>query len=258
MSTAAQEENVTTVGAQDSPMARKLRRELPQHIYAVAARNARNRFFIPSKTNHFAGMRYDYVMIDNGCNTFRLPFNEECMTLFRGEMYQWQIAQSRGTGAVKSPTLIITIAGGVSPLGSMSLAGSGPLLQLTRLRFHLGTESARLLSSHAKLSDNSRTILTIFLSQMGNRVSPERHHVLLGQAYLKTVLSLQLGGIIMMGDATVFPTLSDYNRVAGLLEALREDFPEFDDLEDEDHDEDADEEYLQYEDIDEPVDEYME
>ena len=61
----------------------------------------------------------------------------------------------------------------------------------------------------------------------------------------KTVLSLQLGGIIMMGDATVFPTLSDYNRVAGLLESLREDFPEFDHLEDEDHDGDADEEYLQ-------------
>ncbi|CAB9501513.1 expressed unknown protein [Seminavis robusta] len=141
----------------------------------------------------------------------------------------------------------------------MSLAGSGPLLQLTRLRFHLGTESARLLSSHAKLSDNGRTILTAFLSQMGNQVLPERRHVLLGQAYLKTVLSLQLGGIIMMGDATVFPTLSDYNRVAaGLLEPLRQDFPEFDDLEDEDHDGDADEEYLQYEDIDEPVDEYME
>ena len=93
----------------------------------------------------------------------------------------------------------------------MSLAGSGSLLELTRLRFHLGTESARLRSSHAKLSDNGRTILTTFLSQMGmgNQVSPERRHALLGQAYLNTVLSLPLGGIIMrMGDATVFPALS--------------------------------------------------
>lgn len=93
---------------------------------------------------------------------------------------------------------------------------------------------------------------------MGNQVSPESRYALLGQAYLKTVLSLQLGGIIMMGDPTIFPTLSDYNRVAGLLEPLRQNFPEFDDLEGEDHDGDADEEYLQYEDIDEPVDEYME
>lgn len=159
-------------------------------------------------------------------------------------------------GQISNP--IITKAGGVSPLGSMNLAGSGSLLRLSRLRFHLGTKSARLLSSHAKLSDNSRTIISNFLSQMGNGVSPERHHVLLGQAYLKTVLSLQLGATFIMGDAAVFPTVSDYNRVAGLLECLREDFPEFDDLEDEDHDGDADEEYSQYEDIDEPVDEYME
>ena len=259
MSTAAQEENVATVGAQDSPMAKKLRRELPQHIYAVAARNAKNRFFIPSKTNHFAGMLYEYVMIDNGCNSFLLPFNEEyTRTLFSEERYKWKISQSKGTGAFKSPTLIIKITGGVSSLGSMSLAGSAPLLELNRLRFHLGTESARLLSTHAKIDDNGRTILTTFLSQMGNQISPERRHVLLGQAYLKNVLSLQLGGIFMMGDPSVFPTNSDYNRVEGLLEPLREDFPEFDDLEDEDHDGDADEEYLQCEDIDEPGDEYME
>ena len=69
-------------------MARKLR-QLPQHIHAVPARNAKNRFFIPSKTIHFAGMRCDCVMIDNGCNSFLLPFNEECMTRFSGEMYQF-------------------------------------------------------------------------------------------------------------------------------------------------------------------------
>jgi hypothetical protein len=82
---------------------------------------------------------------------------------------------------VKSPTLCltITIAGGVSSLGSMSLAGSGPLLQLTRLRFHLGSVSARTLSSHAKLSDHGRETLANFLLQMGQRVSPERQHALL-------------------------------------------------------------------------------
>lgn len=255
MSSATQGENVDTV---DSPMARKLRRELPPHIFAVAARNAKNRFFIPSKSNYFAEMHYDYVMIDNGCNNCLLPFNEECFSRFSGEQYQWQISQSRGTGAVKSPTLNITIAGGVSPLGSMRLAGSAPLLELKRLRFHLGTGSARLLSSHEKLSDNSRTILTTFLGHTGNQISPERRHVILGQAYLKDVLSLQLGGLMMMGDPTVFPTLSDYTRVASLLEPLRRDFPEFDDLEDEDHDGDPEEEYGQCEDIDEPGDEYME
>ena len=76
--------------------------------------------------------------------------------------------------------------------------------------------------------------------------------------YLKNVLLLQLGGIIMMGDAAMFSTLSDYNCVAWILEPLHADFPEFDYLKDEDHDRDADKEYLQYKDIDEPVDEDME
>ena len=84
-----------------------------------------------------------------------------------------------------------------------------------------------------------------------------------GHASMMTVdgarhLSLQLGGIIIIGDATNFPNLSNYNRVAGHLETLRWEFPEFDDLEDENHDGDADEEYLHLEDIDEPVVEYME
>jgi hypothetical protein len=75
--------------------------------------------------------------------------------------------------------------------------------------------------------------------------------------YLKEVLSLQLGEIFMMCDARTFPTHADYVRVSLLLEPLRDDFPEFDDLEDEDHDGD-DEEYFHHEDIDEPGDEYME
>jgi hypothetical protein len=188
---------------------KKLRR---WNIFAVAARNAKNRFFIPSRTNKFAGIPYEYVMVDNRCNSILLPFKEEALTVFGADRFQWKIAQSRGTGAVKSPTLTITIAGGVSSLGSMSLAGSGPLLQLTRLRFHLGSVSARSLSSHAKLSENGRETLANFLLQMGQRVSPERQHALLGQTYLKEVLSLQLGDVFIMGDAQMFPTLADYNR----------------------------------------------
>ena len=108
-------------------------------------------------------MRYDYVMVDSGCNSILLPFKEECTTRFSGEKYQWKIVQARGVDAVKSPTLIITIHGGVSPLGSMILAGSEHLLPMKYLRFHLGTESACRLRSHAKLSDTSQAILAEFL-----------------------------------------------------------------------------------------------
>ena len=65
-----------------------------------------------------------------------------------------------------------------------------------------------------------------------------------------------------MADDWTFPTLADHNYVSELLEPLRDDFPEFDDLQDDndDHDNAADDkEYLYIdEDIDEPEDECME
>ena len=32
--------------------------------------------------NHFAGMLYEYVMVDSGCNSILLRFNEEALKLF--------------------------------------------------------------------------------------------------------------------------------------------------------------------------------
>lgn len=91
------------------PMAQRLRRSLPSHIYAVAARNAKNRFFIPSKINEFAGIPYESVMVDNGCNSFLLPFKTQVLTVFQEPRFVWSIQTSRGnsTGAIKSPTLVI-------------------------------------------------------------------------------------------------------------------------------------------------------
>jgi hypothetical protein len=56
---------------------------------------------------------------------------------------------------------------------------------------------------------------------------------------MQEVLSMQLGDVLMMGDKEHFPTRSDYDHIYSLLTPLRDDFPEFD-LEDEDHDGDAD------------------
>jgi hypothetical protein len=224
----------------------------------VAARNAKTRFFIPSKFNTFAGITYHYVMVDNGCNGIILPFSEQVLQLFAAPLCKWKIVGSQGSGAVKSPMLVINRLDGAN-LGSMCLASSGPLLALTRLRFQLGTDSAQFLSSHNKLSDTCKVALSSYLARMGDCVAPERKHVLLGQVYLRTVLSVQLGDVYMMGDPDMFPTVQDYTAVCALLESVRDDFPEFDDLEDEDHGGDADEEALDSDipDIDEPNDEYM-
>ena len=166
-----QDDDMDAQRESDCPMAKKLRRAgahantgLRPHIFTVAARNAHRRFFIPSKDNLFAGIRYEYIMIDKANkSTLLLPFKKEVMTLFAADHYQWSISFPSSwdymSGLInyvlKSPILVITtVAGGGVPssLGSMSLAGSGPLLQLTCSRFHLGTKSARCLSGHDKLS----------------------------------------------------------------------------------------------------------
>jgi hypothetical protein len=251
-------ESLTGTGVDDRTMAQQLQAGLPLHIFAVAARNAKKRFFIPSKSNTFAGITYHYVMVDNGCNGIILPFSEQVLQLFAAPLCKWKIVGSQGSGAVKSPMLVINRLDGAN-LGSMCLASSGPLLALTRLRFQLGTDSAQFLSSHNKLSDTCKVALSSYLARMGDCVAPERKHVLLGQVYLRTVLSVQLGDVYMMGDPDMFPTVQDYTAVCALLESVRDDFPEFDDLEDEDHGGDADEEALDSDipDIDEPNDEYM-
>eukprot|EP00339_Tiarina_fusa_P017230 CAMPEP_0117010290 /NCGR_PEP_ID=MMETSP0472-20121206/9108_1 /TAXON_ID=693140 ORGANISM="Tiarina fusus, Strain LIS" /NCGR_SAMPLE_ID=MMETSP0472 /ASSEMBLY_ACC=CAM_ASM_000603 /LENGTH=63 /DNA_ID=CAMNT_0004712787 /DNA_START=20 /DNA_END=208 /DNA_ORIENTATION=+ len=57
-------------GDNESPRGTKAMREsLQEQILAVAVKNARARFFIPSTDNHFCGLQYDYVMIDSGCNS---------------------------------------------------------------------------------------------------------------------------------------------------------------------------------------------
>jgi hypothetical protein len=139
----------------------------------------------------------------------------------------------------------------------MCLAGSGLLLALARLRFHLGTESAQLLSFRNKLFGTCKVALSDYLARMGDCVAPERKHVVLGQVYLRTLLSLQLGDIYMMGDPDMFPTVQDFTVVCALLEPLRDDLPEFDELEDEDHADEFLDLDLDTPDIDEPNDEYM-
>jgi hypothetical protein len=225
-----------------SPLTAALRAGLPIRIKAVACRNMKKRYFLPSKANYFGGIHYEYVMVDNGCNTMLYPFHPEVLTRFTGADFAWKINYSRGVGAVKSPTLVVRKLSTAS-FCEVVLAGSDPLLSTNSMRFHLGTQSATTLSTHGKLSSGNRAKLAEFLDAMGGIVSDERRHVLLGQQLLQTVVSIQRGPLYLMCDFDLpFPTLQEVAAVEQLVEPLLEEFEEFDDLEDEDHDIDDDEE----------------
>eukprot|EP00978_Attheya_sp_CCMP212_P031719 scaffold120867_cov37-Attheya_sp.AAC.2 len=234
-----------------TPRTAVLRAGLPICIKAVACRNMKKRYFLPSKANYFGGIRYEYVMVDNGCNTLLYPFHPEVLTRFAGADFTWKINYSRGgVGAVKSRTLVVRKLSTAS-FCEVVLAGSDPLLSTNLMRFHLGTQSGTILSIHGKLSSGNRAKLAEFLDAIGGIVSDERRHVLLGQQLLQTVVSIQRRPLYLMCDFDLpFPTLQDVAAVDQLVEPLLGEFEEFDDLEDEDHGIDDDEE-CSFEEIDE-------
>jgi hypothetical protein len=228
--------------------------EEEEAILAFAARNRKNRFFIPNKLNAIGGIAFENVMIDSGCGSLLLPFPlgtaVDALTRYAvAGLYDWTISQSRGTGAVHSPVLKIK-----SPIGSkfdIRLGGNNMPFQIPFLRFHLGKQAADLLRSHdafrTMLDESCQGALADFSVSLGEAHAPERRLVLLGQSFLAEVFSAQLA------DITVFLDLRRWQSVASGLplvfanktreaQTLVPSFEGFDDLEDEDHDGDADEE----------------
>ena len=52
------------------------------------------RYFVPSTENYFAGEKYEYVMVDNGCNSFLLPYRAALVARFSGVQYRWIVSTS--------------------------------------------------------------------------------------------------------------------------------------------------------------------
>lgn len=154
-----------------------------------------------------------------------LPFpGEDALLPFASDDYIWKIGGSRGMGPVNSVTLTI---------GTMRLANK-PVMELPGLRFHLSTASAGTVLNMGRVQTQmSLSRLQNFLQQ--NRPSRERHHVLLGQTLLDTVVSVQSGAAFVIAQGGHIPTAADITRVHQVLAGIEK--PEgFDDLEDEDHD----------------------
>ncbi|KAG7357822.1 hypothetical protein IV203_014409 [Nitzschia inconspicua] len=154
-------------GDNESPRGKAMRESLQEKILAVALKNARARFFIPSTDNYFCGLKYDYVMIDSGCNSVLLPFPSSIdeLTQFHDEIFSWQVFCSQGTGAIHSPTLVISRIDGLA-VGSVLLAGR-KVIELPFLRFHLGSQSAQTLVSLERLDEVESEKLRNFLSEIG-------------------------------------------------------------------------------------------
>ena len=223
--------------------------------------NNKSRIFVPGKNNTFAGISYEFVMIDNGCNSFLLPFPTERTALeqFKAtEQFTWHISYSMGTGAIRSPTLTIKHRLKL-PIGDMQLHLQNGTYPLHRLRFHVDKDAATFLLAleGTDLDEADRGRLEDFLGTLGDAEASPRRHVLLGQLFLKDKLCIQSDPVFVIAEKDFEgPIQATLARVQRLVAHSVENFDEFHDLEDDDHDGDDNEEKRRSwgddDDIDEP------
>ena len=234
---------------------------LPAGVIAVGAMNNRSRIFVPGKNNIFAGIPYEFVMIDNGCNSFLLPFPAERSVLSQfmaPEQYTWRVPHSTGTGTIRSPTLTIKHRLNL-PIGDMRLDLQNRSVPLNHLRFHVDKGAAKFLLAleGTDLDSHDRTHLQSFLNILGKNEGVHRRHVLLGQLFLKDKLCIQSDPVFLIAEknfdgGAIQATLAQVQRIVA---PMLENFEEFHDLEDDDHDGDDNEEKRRSwgdDDIDEP------
>lgn len=217
---------------------------LPTCVVAIASRNRKRRFFIPSTNNSFCGISYAHVMVDSGCSVL-LPFpeNSSSLSIFDGDDFSWSISASAGTGAVRSKTLRIERIDD-DPIGHMRLDFTTQAVAMSYVRFHVGSSSAEALVDHPRLPENHKNDLRDFLSSLGSTRAPERQHVLLGQFFLDQVCCIQNGPIMVMLPKNYNEGISIGDlcrRCAAFAQPQIETYEGFHDLEDEDHDGDDNE-----------------
>ena len=220
---------------------------LPEGVMAVGAMNNKSRIFVPGKNNTFAGISYDFVMFDNGCNSFVLPFPTDRAVLERfkaTELFTWHISHSSGTGAIRSPMLTIKHRLNLS-LGDMQLHLQNGTFPLYRLRFHVHKDAATFLLAleGTDLDETDRGRLEDFLGMLGDAESTPRRHVLLGQIFLKDKLCIQSDPVFVIAEKDFDgPIQAMLAHVQRLITPNVENFDEFHDLEDDDHGGDDNEE----------------
>ena len=240
-------------------------------VLAFAAKNRRRRFFIPSKLNSFGGIEYEHVMVDSGCSSCLFPFPlhvdaPEMRRSFPPARFRWSVSSSVGTGAKHCP--VLKIEGRLRSNFAIVLNGKSQPVNLSYMRFHLGSNSAAFVCDNfADLLQQSDidSLRAFTRDNSGDAAVPERRHVLLGQSYCDHVFSAQVQDIIIFMDAVSW--VDHASRLPDLLischdaaRPLIDEYPEFHDLEDDDHDgDDQDEEdvRLSWDTEPEDVDELM-
>lgn len=239
-------------------------------VLAYAAKNNRSRMYLPEKDNFIGEIQYENVLVDCGCSSILLPFPGDGSILKEKYLdklnYYWEIAKSKGTGAVHSPVLMIKAL--MIDVGFPCVLVGKEQPRVEYLRFHLGAKAAKSILDDGEMRDmldiDALGVLDKFMEQLkalGPDAAPERTRALLGQLYLEHVVYCQAGPIGLMLKSPFEGNLRHFFGVyRSIVKPKVKAFEGFHDLEDDDHDAEADEEdrpvpWDDFDDRDEDIDE---
>lgn len=232
-----------------------------EYVMFFALGNGKKRYFLTSEENYFGGVRIPKCMIDSGCSTFLLPLDEQILEILETKYntkydYLWNIGGSKGVGALSSPTLIIKGTGNEKIEVVLTENTKSFKMEILYFRFHVSLKMAKILvkrkfiNGRLKLKEHikaSEKIAKAFNDQKAiEKFGGERKYALLGQTFLGNFDIVQKFNVIIVLDPLFFEKKLDIIKEAKKIHSLGEIckcniFPDFDDLEDQDHDYDDDE-----------------
>jgi hypothetical protein len=220
---------------------------MPSEILFVARRNRKNRFYLHSKENYFGDIKFEYVMIDTGCNSFLLPLKEgqiiEIARKYNKNNSIWSFVTSRN---VNSDSIVLNIES-KDLLAKFYIEDQEDnkiysKIAITKLRFHLCKDDIIEIKN---LFDIRSIVLTNHNIDHNNIKTTRRKHALLGQSIIKDRhLLIQYENLCLLINTSdnnnVWNRIEDiiikYNIVSGKSKEDSFEYKEFDALEDEDHD----------------------
>lgn len=224
-------------------------------IEALAVENKNAKFIVPGKKNNFDGFLYDHVMFDTGCGSVLIPFPSASLEDFRKKYSEciWHISYSGGTGALHAP--VLKVKGLLEePRFKVSLDCTNHEFSVDFLRFYLSLDDAKnvLQNCFQELGDKEAKKLKEYISNIDKikqilpslKIGQPRNMVLFGQKFFSKKILLQVPNfeiLLGIGDKPnwddIQALLLDVSKSYQLDEIMKS-FPEFNDLQDEDHDED--------------------
>jgi len=213
-------------------------------------RNSKNKFFVLNVENYLNGLKFEYLMLDTGCNTILLPIiNIEILKSLKKYFPKgkWLITSSKGVGSENYNLNFYSNNQWDFIIGKNN--NNIYLLNTNRLRFHLVYEDIKWL-----LSKNTNILLNEkLLNLLRNRnickygfdilKNKRKKHVLIGQMLIENKILIQHDDVIIINEKhnsnedmlKIYQKLNKYNSLKIIIEDNNK-LKEFNDLEDVDND----------------------